>query len=101
MYHKNEFGFTRKCECHGAVHLLFGTVSLLLTRQQCRDFTTYISEAVEAEYHVVSDHDERCIYIPSRDNCLMFTITYNELKRLADLLQQTLLMIEIEDTLAF
>lgn len=100
IYHKNEFGLTRKCECHGAVHVVFGTVSLLLSRLQLREFATYIGEAIWSECDV-EDHNERCIYLPTRDYALMFVMTYNELKSLSELLDQTLLMMEIDDALTF
>lgn len=99
IYHKNQFGSTCKCECLNAVHVQFGTVTLLLTRPQCRDFHAYISEALEAESHVLEDPEDRCIFIPTRDNSLMFAVTFNELKQLGDLLNHTSLMLDVEEAL--
>ena len=99
VYHTNDFGVTSKCNCLDAVHVVFGNVSLLLTRRQCRDFCTYVSEAAQAELFVMSDAHERSIYIPTRDDALLFALTYVELKQLDDLLRQTILMFEVDDAL--
>jgi hypothetical protein len=97
-YHQNEFGFSRKCTCHGAVHVNFGNVSLLLSKPQVSDFTEYIVEALISEWGV-DDPNERCIYLPTRDYALMFAMTYQELEYLYEILDQTLLMMEVDDTL--
>lgn len=99
LYHTNEFGTTSKCDCLDAVHVVFGTVSILLTRQQCRDFARYIAEAVENTSFSVSDVNERCVYIPTRDDALLFALTFVELNQLDDLLHHTMLMMEVEDAL--
>ncbi|MFZ6013096.1 MAG: hypothetical protein ACOYXT_22325 [Bacteroidota bacterium] len=99
IYHQNSFGQARKCTCHGAVHITFGTVSLLLSKTQLSGFATWIAEALMSECDV-EDRDERCIYLPTRDYCLMFAMTYNELISLSEILDQTALMIQIEDSLS-
>jgi hypothetical protein len=99
VYQKNEFGFTRKCSCHNAVHLNFGTISLLLTLEHFQKFASYITNTLEIECSVY-DYDERCIYLPTRDNALMFALTYNELRLLSDVLDTTLVMIEVDHVLA-
>ncbi len=98
IYHKNEFGCSRKCICSGAVHINFGNVSVLLSRPQVSDFATYTAEALMSECDI-EDRDERCIYLPTRDALLMFVMTYNELKGLSEILDQTLLMMEVDDAL--
>lgn len=97
-YHYNEVGFSRPCHCQDAVHLTFGNVSLLLSKLQIKDFTTYISETLITERDV-EDHDSRCIHLPTRDQCLMFSMSYNELKKLFEILENTCVMIEVEDAL--
>ena len=97
-YHKNDFGFAKKCTCLDAVHVNFGNLSLLLTRAQIREFSSYITETLIAEYYV-SDHHERCIYIPTRDHSMMFVMSYTELEKLSEILEHTLLMMEVEDLL--
>ncbi|MBA4057234.1 MAG: hypothetical protein C0490_21150 [Marivirga sp.] len=98
FYHKNKFGYSLKCECHGAVHVTFGTVSLLLSRPQVSDFACCIAEAIMSECDV-EDRNSRSIFLPTRDYFLMFAMTYNELKLLSEILDQTLLMMEIGDVL--
>lgn len=80
------------------MHVTFGTVSLLLSRFQLENLAAYIGEAlvVESRLH---DHDERCIYIPTRDSSLMFVMTYNELRQLSEILDQTQLMLQIDEAL--
>lgn len=99
IYHKNDFGLTRRCDCHGAIHLVFGSISLLLTKKQFEDFTLHMADTIETESSV-DDRDERCVYIPTRDQALMFVLTYNELLLLADILEQTLLMLQVEQALS-
>ena len=96
--YKNKFGFSHKCECNDAVHINFGTVSVLLNRAQVSDFATYIAETLISECDA-EDHDARNIYLPTRDFFIMFAMTYNELKWLSEILDQTLLMIEIDEVL--
>ena len=99
IYHHNEFGWTQKCACHNAVHLNFGTVSLLLSHQQLSDFSEYIYHAVIRCKQETDDADMRDIHIPTRDLCIMFVISYNELKMLLELTEQTILMIQIDEAL--
>lgn len=98
IYHANAFGHSRKCECQQAVHVNFGTVALLLNKFQISEFGKFIAETVEAGM-AVEDPDHRCFCIPTSDHCLMIAMTYNELKALSELLDETLLMVEIEEVL--
>lgn len=100
IYHQNAYGFSRRCACHNAVHLNFGNVSLLLSKQQLYDFAEYIADAI-VECRLSDEHpDERDIYIPTRDLCILFSVSYNELKSLLELAQQTLIMIQVDEALS-
>lgn len=99
IYHTNEFGCSRKCICHNAVHLIFGNVSLLLSKQQLSDFSQYISDAVYSCRLDDSDPDTRDIYIPTRDLCILFAMSYNELKSLLELTEHTLIMLQVDEAL--
>jgi hypothetical protein len=99
IYHQNEFGWTLKCPCHNAVHLNFGNVSLLLSHQQLSDFSEYIYDAVIRCKQDTDDPNMRDIHIPTRDLCILFTLSYNELNKLLELTEQTLLMLQIDDAL--
>ena len=50
IYHQNEFGWTRKCTCHNAVHL---------NLEMCRDFSEYIYAAVIRCKQETDDPDMR------------------------------------------
>jgi hypothetical protein len=39
------------------------------------------------------------IYLPSRAHCILFAVSFNELKCLLDLADQTLLMLQVDDVL--
>ena len=99
IYHQNELGCTRRCTCHNAIHLNFGNVSLLLSKSQLSDFSQYISEAVTSCRLDTNDPDTRDIYLPTSDLCILFAVSYNELKYLLDLSEQTLLMLQVDDVL--
>lgn len=99
IYHENILGCTRKCICYHAIHLNFGNVSLLLSKQQLSDFSTYIFEAILECKSRITDTKVRDIFIPTRDLCILFAVSYNELELLLELIDKTLLMIEIEETL--
>src|SRR5688572_15195737 len=99
IYHQNAFGWTRKCTCHNAVHLNFGNVSLLLSTQQLSDFSEYVYEAVVRCKQETDDPDMPDIHIPTRDPCIQFIVSYNELKYLLGLAEQTLLMLQIDEAL--
>lgn len=77
----------------------FGNASLLLSKQQLSDFTEYIYEAVVQCKHDDSDPDVRDIYIPTRDLCILFALSYNELLGLLELTEQTLIMLQVEEAL--
>lgn len=99
LYYKSEFGFSRRCNCHaGAVHVHFGNIALLLTHQQISDFSRYIGDTVICESEV-EDRDERSIHLPTRDHSISFALSYNELKLVVDILEHTLLMIEVDQAL--
>ncbi|WP_276370554.1 DUF6686 family protein [Chryseolinea sp. H1M3-3] len=101
IYHQNKLGCTRKCSCHNAVHLIFGNVSLLLSKQQLNDFTEYIADAVvECKLQGSENPDCRDIFIPTRDLCIFFNVTYSELEHLLDLAEQTVLMLQIDEALS-
>jgi hypothetical protein len=100
IYHQNELGCTRRCTCHNAIHLNFGNVSLLLSKSQLSDFSEYISEAVVSCSLDMNYPDARDIYLPTRDFCILFAVSYNELKNLLDLTEQTLLMLQVDDVLS-
>jgi hypothetical protein len=99
IYHQNEFGWTRKCFCHNAVHLNFGNVSLLLSHEQLRDFSEYICDAVIRCKRETDDPDVRDFHIPTRDLCILFVLSYNELMMLLELTEQTLLVLQIDEAL--
>lgn len=98
IYHQNGYGLSVRCTCQDAVHLYFGNISLLLSKPQLNDFAKYVSETVVSERYL-PDPDERCIFIPTRDYYMMFAMTYNELKGLSDILDQTMIVIQIDEAL--
>lgn len=100
VYHQNNLGWVRKCTCHNAVHLNFGNVSLLLGRQQLHDFAEYLSEALIECSMEAELPDSREIYIPTRDLCIHFLLSYNELRDLLELAEQTLMMLQVEEALS-
>ena len=99
IYHENKIGYTRKCTCHNAVHLIFGNVSLLLSKQQLQDFSQYIYEAMLEWKCDIVDPDARDIFIPTRDLCILFAMTYNELLSLLELTEETLMMLQVDEAL--
>ena len=98
IYHQNSFGYARRCSCLEAAHLNFGNVALLLTRSQLKEFAEYIADTIFIECSTEHPED-RCIYLPTRDYSLMFNLSFNELKALGEILDQTLLMMQIDDVL--
>jgi hypothetical protein len=44
--------------------------------------------------------DARCIYLPTRDMAFMFALTYKELLLLDEILNQSILMIQIDKLLS-
>jgi hypothetical protein len=100
IYHQNEFGVARKCECHKAIHLNFGNISLLLSKIQLGEFSTYLADAALHCLDDGFDFDDPNIYIPTRDPTLMFTMSLRQLTGLVELTEQTLLMLEVEEALS-
>jgi hypothetical protein len=99
LFHQNAFGHAWQCRCGDAVHIQFGNVALLLSHSQLREFTSYIGDTV-GEESSVGDRYSRNIYIPTRDLALMFVMTYTELRMLDEILNQTLIAIEIDKMLS-
>ena len=63
----------------------------------CRDFSEYIYAAVIRCKQETDDPDMRDIHIPTRDLCILFVVSYNELKMLLELAEQTILMLQIDE----
>src|SRR5688500_19176937 len=99
IYHRNEYGFTSKCECHHAIHLTFGNISLLLSKVQLVDFAEYLADTVMIFQDDLS-LDERDIYLPTRDPSLMFMMSCRELNGLLELTEHTLVMLQVEEALS-
>ncbi|SDL48075.1 hypothetical protein SAMN05421823_106136 [Catalinimonas alkaloidigena] len=95
-YYANALGSTEKCTCQGDVHVNFGHISLLLNRPQLHHFVEYLQGVLKLEADV-PDPDARCVYLPTRDEALLFAMTYHEVEQLTELLSQTLFLMEIED----
>lgn len=98
VYHKNKFGSSRKCCCQNAIHLTFGNISLYLDRDKLQNFALYIAETLESEGNVDDPH-ERSIYLPTRDPYMMVALSYSELTLTLELLENTMMMVEIERVL--
>jgi hypothetical protein len=98
IYHQNQFGFARKCQCQQAVHLHFGNISLLLSHAHFADFKLYVTEVLMLQCNVIDPY-ERSIHLPTRDHCLMFSMSYNEIRDLSEILNHTMLMVEVEKIL--
>ena len=98
-FHENVFGFARQCTCTDGIHLHFGNIALLLSHSQLKDFSGFVTETLMQESGV-EDRDRRCIYLPTRDMSLMFALSYRELQLLDDILNQSLMTIEIDNLLS-
>ena len=99
LFHQNAFGFARQCTCADAIHLHFGNIALLVSHSQLIDFSAFVSDTLKQE-SAVEDTDDRCIYLPTRDMALMFALTYKELLLLDEILNQSILMIQIDKLLS-
>jgi hypothetical protein len=100
IYHRNEYGFTSKCECHHAIHLTFGNISLLLSKLQLIDFAEYLADTIMIFQDDGLNLDQRDIYMPTRDPSLMFMMSCRELSGLLELAEHTLVMLQVEDVLS-
>jgi len=98
-FHQNAFGLARQCTCADAIHLHFGNVALLLNHPQLKDFSAFVTETLMHE-SAVEDRDARCIYLPTRDMALMFALSHTELLQLDEILNQTIMIIEIDKLLS-
>jgi len=98
-FHQNLFGFARQCTCAEAIQLHFGNIALLLSHPQLKDFSAFVTETIMHE-SAVEDRTARCIYLPTRDMALMFALSYTELLLLDEILNQTIMMIEIDKLLS-
>ena len=63
------------------------------------DFSEYIDDAVVRCKQETDDPDMQDIHIPTRDLCIQFVVSYNELKYVLELAEQTLLMLQIDEAL--
>ena len=63
------------------------------------DFSEYIYDAVVRCKQGAEDPDMQDIHIPTRDLCIQFIVSYNELKHVLELAEQTLIMLQIDEAL--
>ena len=98
-FHRNEYGFAGQCTCADAIHLHFGNIALLLNHSQLKDFSAFVTETL-MHASTGEDRDARSIYLPTRDMALMFALSYRELLFLDEILNHTIMMIEIDKLLS-
>lgn len=97
-FDRNEFAFTVRCACHTEVQLGFGNIALLLS---VRDFL-HLKKQIAHTQNQMRDVPCKCrknIVVDTSVKNMAFMFTYHELTLLHEVMQNTVLMLEVEGIL--
>jgi hypothetical protein len=100
FFHHNDFGYAARCPRTMHLHVCFGNVALAATAAEFQEFRASICD-VYSYYHLrPTDPDSRSIAVrtPAHKMALVFTMT--ELTQLWEILENTALLLEVEEILA-
>lgn len=96
--HHNELGYVAKCKKCNHIQLAFGTVAITQEEGELYQFKKFISK------HLATNNSENETICPNQKNIylqtpvsnILFVFSKNELKLLNELLEQSILMLEVE-----
>lgn len=100
FFHHNDFGYAARCPRTMHLHVCFGNVALAATAPEFQEFRATISAVYRHHLQYATDPDTRCIAVrtPAHKMALVFNLA--ELTQLWEILENTGLLLEVEDLLA-
>lgn len=100
FFHHNDFGYCARCPrtCH--LHVCFGNVALAATPTEFAEFRRIVTDTWQYHCLRTRDPEARCIALrtPAPHLALVFSLV--ELTQLSDILENTALLLEVEQLLA-
>lgn len=99
FFHHNEFGYCARCPRTRHLHLCFGNVALAATTAEFQEFREVVSSSWQHHCLRTQDPEARCIALrtPAQRLALVFTLV--ELTQLRDIVENTALLLEVEELL--
>jgi hypothetical protein len=100
FFHHNDFGYAARCPRTMHLHVCFGNVALAATAAEFQEFRASISAVYHHYLQYTPDPDIRNIAVrtPAHKMALVFTMA--ELTQLWEILENTALLLEVEEILA-
>lgn len=97
--HHNDFGYCARCPrtCH--LHVCFGNVALAATPAEFAEFRRTVAETWAHHCLHTADPDARCIALRTAATRLALVFSLVELTQLRDILENTALLLEVEELL--
>ena len=100
FFHHNDFGYCARCPrtCH--LHLCFGNVALAATVPEFTEFRQVVADTWQHHCLRTVDPEARCIALRTSAPNLALVFSLVELTQLRDILENTALLLEVEQLLA-
>lgn len=99
FFHHNDFGYCARCPRTQHLHLCFGNVALAATPEEFQEFMAEIGAVYDAQRHRPGDPAERCIAVRTPAHKLALVFTFAELAQLWEILENTALLLSVEQIL--
>jgi predicted lipase len=98
VLNQNKFASILRCSSCNDLHIGYGTVIQVLEIEEFRQFTRIIDELYENHYDDLLLNGER-LFIRTDSTRIILAFNKDELKALWEILQETLVLIELESIL--
>ena len=99
FFHHNQFGYCARCPRTRHLHVCFGNVALAATATEFQEFRQTVSGAWQHHCRHTADPEARCIALPTSATRLALVFSLVELTQLRDILENTALLLEVEQLL--
>jgi hypothetical protein len=100
FFHHNDFGYAARCPRTLHLHVCFGNVAMAATAPEFQEFRALISDVYHYYDLHPTDPDMRGIAVRTPAHKMALVFTMEELTQLWEILENTALLLEVEELLA-
>ncbi|RSK29926.1 DUF6686 family protein [Hymenobacter metallilatus] len=99
FFHHNDLGYCARCPRTQHLHICFGNVALAATAQEFQELRSSVQETWQHHCLRTPDPEARCIALRTPAPRLALVFSLAELTQLRDILENTALLLEVEQLL--
>jgi len=99
FFHHNEFGYCTRCPRTRHLHVCFGNLALAATAAEFQELRQCIQQTWQHHQFTTPDPESRCIALRTMAPKLAMVFSLVELGQLHDILENTALLLEVEELL--